>query len=426
MDVLDLFFKKYSYKFDKGYPDLNNKTDMILLESLLSEILNEKLSLSEGTDKANTQKATDILVQKYPDMFGKQSDVYRLANKNKISSEEFVNIIKKEFNNVDVKVSPPGTPPNVKPFGSRKFTLYEFKTEDGLVRILLSSGGNEGEKYEQDFVAKAKANAGTPNDELPNDLKTLYDKLGIDNSELTANDIKFEGSGKGKSTKRSLDLEGPKDVGSTISDLTITYNNKKYYISLKNKAGSGVYSGPSISFIYEKDDKVIYDKSKLNDNETIATLFDIFNIDSQKLADGLNNYVSKKGEETEFKKITIDNEKFKNLLASSLGYGYYYVRETTAGEIKVIPLLTPKAAMDAIGTITNVEIKYPGPNTKQLTIKIDTNKPNKEDVVSPLDGTPENTEETLVSPFGPSQYQVSIRNTAGNLLPLSLRISKTS
>ena len=194
MDALDLFFKKYSYKFDKGYPDLNNKTDMILLEALLNEILNEKLSLSEGTDKANTQKATDILVQKYPDMFGKQSDVYRLANKNKISSEEFVNIIKKEFNNVDVKVSPPGTPPNVKPFGSRKFTLYEFETEDGLVRILLSSGGNEGEKYEQDFVAKAKANAGTPNDELPNDLKTLYDKLGIDNTKLKPEDIDFASS----------------------------------------------------------------------------------------------------------------------------------------------------------------------------------------------------------------------------------------
>ena len=48
MDALDLFFKKYSYKFDKGYPDLNNKTDMILLESLLSEILNEKINLNES------------------------------------------------------------------------------------------------------------------------------------------------------------------------------------------------------------------------------------------------------------------------------------------------------------------------------------------------------------------------------------------
>jgi hypothetical protein len=38
MDVLDLFFKKYSYKFDKGYPDMNNEQDVLLLESILKEL----------------------------------------------------------------------------------------------------------------------------------------------------------------------------------------------------------------------------------------------------------------------------------------------------------------------------------------------------------------------------------------------------
>ena len=38
MDALDLFFKKYSYKFPKGYPDMNNKQDILLLESLLNEL----------------------------------------------------------------------------------------------------------------------------------------------------------------------------------------------------------------------------------------------------------------------------------------------------------------------------------------------------------------------------------------------------
>ena len=38
MDSLDLFFKKYSYKFPKGYPDLNNKNDVMLLEKLLKVI----------------------------------------------------------------------------------------------------------------------------------------------------------------------------------------------------------------------------------------------------------------------------------------------------------------------------------------------------------------------------------------------------
>ena len=35
MDPLDLFFKKYSYKFPKGYPDLNDEQDINLLADLL-------------------------------------------------------------------------------------------------------------------------------------------------------------------------------------------------------------------------------------------------------------------------------------------------------------------------------------------------------------------------------------------------------
>jgi len=38
MDALDLFFKKFSYKFPKGYPDLNNEQDRILLVNLLEQI----------------------------------------------------------------------------------------------------------------------------------------------------------------------------------------------------------------------------------------------------------------------------------------------------------------------------------------------------------------------------------------------------
>jgi len=38
MDALDLFFKKYSYKFPKGYPDLNDKQDINLLEELLDNM----------------------------------------------------------------------------------------------------------------------------------------------------------------------------------------------------------------------------------------------------------------------------------------------------------------------------------------------------------------------------------------------------
>jgi len=48
MDSLDLFFKKYAYKFDKGYPDMGNEKDVLLLESLINEVIGEKFSLDEA------------------------------------------------------------------------------------------------------------------------------------------------------------------------------------------------------------------------------------------------------------------------------------------------------------------------------------------------------------------------------------------
>jgi hypothetical protein len=49
MDALDKFLKQYSYKFDKGYPDMNNEQDILLLENILQEKLNFTFKLSETT-----------------------------------------------------------------------------------------------------------------------------------------------------------------------------------------------------------------------------------------------------------------------------------------------------------------------------------------------------------------------------------------
>ena len=37
-NVFDIFFKKFAYKFPKGYPDMNNEQDILLLESLLEKL----------------------------------------------------------------------------------------------------------------------------------------------------------------------------------------------------------------------------------------------------------------------------------------------------------------------------------------------------------------------------------------------------
>lgn len=411
MDSFDLFFKKYAYKFDKGYPDMGNEKDVLLLESLLSEItgkkftfniLTEELFIFEATDReisSNTSKAVAHIIQNADSSLGfkPQSDKNRLGNPNKVDPEKIQQVFKDTIGvEGEITVYNPRSGPNP----SGKFDMYEFDSEKfGPVRIILSGGGNAGEKYEQEFVDKAKATAGDSINNLPTDLQTLYKALGINSEKLTSDDISFAGA---TDTKRSLSLDGPENVGKTISDMTINYGGKEYYLSLKNKAGSGVYSGKNVPFIYDKDGTVIYDASKKGSAPGIDLLFDIFNIDEEKLAQGLNNFRNQEGKVDNWSSVNIDNDKFKKLLASSLGYGYYYVREKGKGDVKVIPLLTAEDAIDAIGKITNTEIKYPGPNTKQLTMKIDTDSPT----------------------FGPSQYQVAVRNTSGGFLPLSLRISK--
>ena len=402
MDQFEKFLNDNAWRFLKGYPDMKNDQDVFLIESLIQGLgidfrFDQLIFEAEDSSiKNNTEKAIDFVIKNTSKSFKKQSDRQRLGNPEKVSPEEVQQIFKELFKVDTITIHGPRSGPNP----SGKFDMYEFETEEfGPVRIILSGGANAGEKYEQDFVAKAKASSGDPSESLPADLKTLYDALDIDNSKLKESDIEFAGTAD---TKRSLSLKGPQDIGKTISDMTIKYGGKEYYISLKNKQGSGIYSGANIPWIYEKDGKVVYDSSKLDSSTGNGIIFDIFNINSNKVTEGLNNYVNGTGDAESWEKGKIDTQKFKNLLASSLGYGYYYVRESGKGDVKVIPLLTAEDALDAVGDIKDVSIKYPDKNSKQVTIKVDTDSPT----------------------FGPSQYVVAVRNTSGKIVPLSLRISK--
>ena len=65
MNIFDKFFTKFSYKFDKGYPDMDNPKDVLLLESLISEVIGERYSLEEAnmvgpaTNYPSEQKCLD-------------------------------------------------------------------------------------------------------------------------------------------------------------------------------------------------------------------------------------------------------------------------------------------------------------------------------------------------------------------------------
>ena len=71
------------------------------------------------------QQAVDKLIDTNPGKFDKQSNPYRIANKEKMSPDDFVKIIKKSLKAKNIVVHPPKSGPN----DSSKFSMFEFESE---------------------------------------------------------------------------------------------------------------------------------------------------------------------------------------------------------------------------------------------------------------------------------------------------------
>jgi hypothetical protein len=155
MDILDKFFKKFAYKFDKGYPDMNNSQDVLLLESLFEKLgieipLNEEVPNRPQTTKA-VQKIVDTVGDKY-NLFAMKSKPNRIGSTGKQPESVFVQAFKEVFGeDIDIKVFPPRQGQN--PSGT--FNMYQFKAGDlGEVNILVSRSepGGAGKSNEAIFI----------------------------------------------------------------------------------------------------------------------------------------------------------------------------------------------------------------------------------------------------------------------------------
>jgi hypothetical protein len=156
MDIFDKFFKKFAYKFDKGYPDMNNSQDVLLLESLF-EKLEVEVELKE--DKIPNKSQTTKAVQKIIDNVGTQYDLFAMKSKpNRIGSRGkqpenvFIQAFKDTFgDDIDIKVFPPKQSPNP----SNSFNMYQFVAGDlGEVNIIVSRSepGGAGKSNEAKFI----------------------------------------------------------------------------------------------------------------------------------------------------------------------------------------------------------------------------------------------------------------------------------
>jgi len=411
MDILEQFIRDISYKFPKGYPDIKDPKDMLILER---ELFKYNIDLREGTRAANARKVIDTITSSEEGKsvgLAKMKDIYRIGNignPNKIDKDKFIEILDKLFDSPEIKVYGPKEGPN----DSSKYNMFEFDLEgEGQVQVTLAGGANEGEKYEQGLLEKLKTSAGKPMDEIQyDDVKQIFTELGLDPTTLKPEDINFAGAAD---TKRQLSFDGPQKIGETISDITINSPKGTYYLSIKNVGGSAIYNGGNLPFIVmDKDGKVVFDKSKYNTNPLFAEIFNILGVDSQRIADGLNDYIEETGATTNWEKAEIkDLGAIKNLLASSFGYGYWYIREKKGNKLFIHHVATPQDAYDMVGDLNpnSIMVKYPGnsPNggTKVFEVRIETDS-------KVLEG----------GPRVPLIYQIVARNASGNVLPLRMNI----
>lgn len=67
MDILDKFLNQVSYKFPKGYPDMNSPEDVLLLKRLVEEYTKEEVSLiKEGSEVYDTTIKKALGVEEIP------------------------------------------------------------------------------------------------------------------------------------------------------------------------------------------------------------------------------------------------------------------------------------------------------------------------------------------------------------------------
>ena len=319
MDILDIFFKKFSYKFDKGYPDMNNEQDILLLESLLG------FSLEEG---AKEKKAVQKIIDANPGKFDTMANDFRIANVAKVSSDEFVDAIKTAYGaDVEVEVTPPRTGDNK----SGKFNMYTFNDDGNIINIYLAGGAsaNLGIAYENQIAQDLQTyNNGGDEFTHPDIVKEIIDTFQLEPGKFT---IKEEGK---ENKKRPLEFtpEGPiightgESIAATLTDLTIIQGDKTYYISLKYGSTLTFFNAGVTSVLPAKEIK----EGKITTANGVA-LLDTLGIDNEIFCRVFNEYG-----ETDFKQYhtttsDFDQTKLYNLIHSGIGSGYWMLKGSGKG-----------------------------------------------------------------------------------------------
>jgi len=349
MDILDKLIQEWSWRTEKGYPDLTNKDDLKILREVFG------INLAEGLKE---KEAVRKIIAADPGKYEKMSNDFRIANKAKVSAEEFIESIKKAFgDDTSVEMLPPRTGKNE----SGKFNLFTFDADGKEVSIYLAGGAsaNEGIKYELQVAQDLHNYNKGETDFMHKDVvEEIIQEFGLKPGN-------FEIKEEGKENKRrplKFTPEGPiidysgESVADTLTDLTIIKGSEKFYISLKFGSTLTFFNaGVAVNTFPAEEIKT----GKVTNPNGIA-LLEMLGIDNELFCRVFNEY-----EKTDFKQYhtttsDFDQKKLFNLVHSGIGSGYYMLKGAKGGYS--FYKVTEEYAMKAATPTSGINIQYGGSN----------------------------------------------------------------
>ena len=326
MNIFDKFFTKYGYKFPKGYPDMNNEQDILLLESLLEDLVGEAFSVFPTTeDEISNEKVKELfrVIKKYPKLSINDPLVLdpNSPNTAKISrslqrDSKFIEYLNDEL---DIELDP---------IDGAKWNGISIKWGEGSRggRGIKSKGlGFEGELIADLELLREEGISNSNKDQFiyPDLMIEISKELGLKKGNFK---VIPEGA-KNQSRPLGFKSGGPVvefsqgSAAETLTDITIDKKGTKYYLSAK--------FGNTLTFFNSGITKILpaseIKAGKITNSDGVA-LLDTFGIDNETFCKVFNDYPDADFSEVNGASTKYSIPKMKNLIKSGIGEGYYMVK----------------------------------------------------------------------------------------------------
>ena len=266
---------------------------------------------------------------------------------------------------------------------SSKFPSVSFTFDGQSYDLVIARGANRGENFETSTVANLASffNTRKQSDTYLN----LIELMNNANKQFAAAEIKSVKQRKGSTKKTGVAIE---KLGAVIGDIILTDTaNNPWYISLKDVNGTTFSSYPGAGSLFNS-------AGDIQPNSEGAEFLKAFGVDLNMVQAGFDMRRNVKKIRSKIPVSKANPKKITSIFEHAWGMNYFYVRRMNGNSWQVFWIDRDK--LNRLSRNIKIdEIKYPSPNSKQITIKCSNNE---------------------------KAYQIEIRNSAGGEFPNDIKI----